>query len=380
MIDYNAFKEPHFEHGERPPVGVLLANLGTPDAPTPRAVRPYLRQFLRDPRVIELPRWRWLPILYLFVLTFRPRRSADLYAKVWTDEGSPLLVIARRQAAALERALREEIGAPLHCALGMAYGNPSLPGALDELRRKGCRRLLVLPLYPQYSGATTAATLDALFAELRRWRWIPELRIINAYHDDDGYIEALVRSIREVWDRDGAPERLLLSFHGLPQRYIDNGDPYHCQCLKTGRLVAERLGLDEERYEVAFQSQFGREKWIKPTTDVTVRAMARAGVESLDIICPGFSADCLETLEEIEVENRAYFEGHGGRRFRYLPCLNDRDDHITALTRLVLRHLRGWKEADGRDERAVALEAEASRQRALQRIERGATSDAGYER
>lgn len=372
------YTSPQFEHGEIPQVGVLLANLGTPAAPTAKALRPYLHQFLRDRRVIELPRWRWLPILYLFVLTLRPRRSAALYSRIWTAEGSPLLVIARRQAAALHEALSAEFGAGLHVALGMAYGTPSIAEALGELRRKGCRRILVLPLYPQYSGTTTGATFDGLFAELRTWRWVPELRTISAYHDDPGYIAAIASSIREVWDRDGRPERLLFSFHGIPVRYVSNGDPYHCHCHKTGRLVAEALGLDEDSYVVAFQSQFGREEWVKPTTDVTVRAMARSGVKSLDVVCPGFSADCLETLEEIEGENRGFFEESGGEQFRFIPCLNERPDHIGALADLLARHLNGWIEPRPVDREQMEADARLSKQRADRMIATDVGADAGY--
>ncbi len=377
MTDYDQYTGPGFEHGEIPAVGVLLANLGTPDAPTAKALRPYLHQFLRDPRVIELPRWRWLPILYMFVLTLRPRRSAALYAKIWSDEGSPLLVIARRQAAAVQQSLTAELGGGVHVALGMCYGSPSMADALAELRRKNCRRIVVLPLFPQYSGTSTGGTFDALFASLRRWRWVPEVRTINAYHDDPGYIAAVAGSIREVWDRDGEPERLLFSFHGIPLRYVSNGDPYHCQCHKTGRLVAEALGIGEERYVVAFQSRFGREEWIKPTTDVTVRAMARSGIKELDVVCPGFSADCLETLEEIDGENRELFEGNGGEQFRFIPCLNERPDHIRALVDLVGRQLNGWVAPPAFREQVEAA-GRASKQRADRMIASDVRADAGF--
>ncbi len=372
------YTRPEFEHGEVAAVGVLIANLGTPDAPTAKALRPYLHQFLRDRRVIELPRWRWLPILYMFVLTLRPRRSAALYSKVWTDEGSPLLVIGRRQAAALQQTLAAELGDGVHVALGMGYGTPSVGDALAELRSKSCRRIVVLPLYPQYSGTTTGSTFDALFAELRSWRWVPEVRTINAYHDDPGYVAAIASSIRELWDRDGEPERLLFSFHGIPLRYVTNGDPYHCQCHKTGRLVAAALGISEERYVVAYQSRFGREEWIKPTTDVTVRAMAASGVKSLDVVCPGFSADCLETLEEIDGENREVFEDNGGQTFRFIPCLNERPDHIRALADLVARQLSGWVAPLGADREPEEAEARASKQRADRLIASDVRADAGY--
>lgn len=363
MTDYR--NETDFRHGEIPAVGVLVTNLGTPDAPTPEALRVYLEEFLSDPRVIELPRWKWLPILYLFILTRRPKESAKLYQQVWTEEGSPLLVISRKQAKGLEERLREQIGSPLHVAVGMRYGNPSIASGLEELRQKGCRRVMVFPLYPQYAAATTGSTFDALAAELSRYRWVPELRTVHSYHDDPGYIRALAQSIREVWQRGGEAEKLLFSFHGIPQRYFDGGDPYHCNCHKTARLVAEELGIGRDRYLVSFQSLFGKEEWIKPYTDVTVKALAHAGVKSLDVICPGFSADCLETLEEIDGENRHYFEEAGGERFRYIAALNDRPDHLDALSGVARKHLQGWAvEMEQWDAQAAQGEAEESRRQA----------------
>lgn len=374
--------EKEFRHGEIPAVGVLVTNLGTPDAPTAPALRRYLREFLSDPRVIELPRWKWWPILNLFVLTTRPRKSAKLYEEVWTEEGSPLLVTAKRQAAALEERLQARVASPLHVAVGMRYGNPSIRLGLDELRRRGCRRILVLPLYPQYSASTTGSTFDAVAEELTRWRWVPELRTVHQYHDDPAYVRALAASIRETWAGGGEPERLVFSFHGIPQRYFDGGDPYHCVCHKTARLVCEELGpewLPETgRSIVAFQSLFGREEWIKPYTDVTVKALAGAGVRSLDVICPGFSADCLETLEEIDGENREFFLEAGGERFRYIPALNDREDHIVALASLTERHLSGWVEGPGTWAEAAAHEqAKASRLRAEAMAAQPQKADAG---
>jgi protoporphyrin/coproporphyrin ferrochelatase len=370
--------EVDFRHGEIPAVGVLLTNLGTPDAPTPAALRRYLREFLSDPRVIELPRWKWWPILNLFVLTTRPRASAKLYHEVWTDEGSPLLVITRKQAAAVEGLLRERIASPLHVAVGMRYGNPAIREGLDELRQKGCRRILVLPLYPQYAAATTGSTFDAVAQELTRWRWVPELRTIHQYHDDPAYVGALAASIREAWAVGGEPEMLLFSFHGVPQRYFDGGDPYHCACHKTARLAAEELGLEKDRYLVTFQSLFGREEWIKPYTDVTVRALAGSGVKSLDVVCPGFSADCLETLEEIDGQNRGFFEEAGGERFRYIAALNDRPDHARALAGVVERHLGGWVSSPEEwDSAAAERAAAASRQRAEALSARPRAADAG---
>lgn len=331
---------------DRRAIGVLLANVGTPAAPTARALRRYLRQFLSDTRIAEVPRWKWLPILYLFVLTTRPRRVAKLYRQIWTDDGSPLLVIGRRQAEGIRRRLQESRAPgepPFRVALGMRYGAPSIENALAELRGKGCTRLLLLPLFPQYSAATTASTIDVLARQLRRWRWVPEVRTINHYHDDPGFLRALAASIRETWAA-GEPDRLMLSYHGVPRRYIDNGDPYQCQCLETTRLLVRELGIDEERVISTFQSQFGRELWIGPKTDALMRQLPASGLRNVDVACPGFSADCIETLEEIEVENRGYFEESGGQSFRYIPCLNDRADHLDALTDLILRNTREWRQ------------------------------------
>lgn len=366
------FGQPDFQHGEVPAVGVLLANLGTPDAPDTPSLRRYLREFLLDPRVIELPRVTWWLILHLFILTRRPKVSAELYRKIWWKEGSPLLVISNRQAAALQEIFRREIGTPVHVAVGMRYGNPSIGSALRELAAKGCRRLLVLPLYPQYAAATTGSTFDAVAAELKTWRWVPEVRFLNHYHDDPAYIRALAASIRDAWGAEGPAEKLLFSFHGIPKRYFLAGDPYFCQCQKLARLTADELKLPKERWEVSFQSLFGKEEWIKPYTDKTIAAMAKSGLRSLDVICPGFSADCLETLEEIDGLNREIFEHSGGERFRYIPCLNDRADHVRALADLVERNLQGWTES------LAGPAAEASRERAETMRARPVLEDAGY--
>lgn len=326
-------------------VGVLLANVGTPAAPTAKALRRYLRQFLSDTRIAEIPRWKWLPILYLFVLTTRPQRVAKLYGQIWTDDGSPLLAIGRRQVEGIAARLRRhqgETGPPFHVALGMRYGEPSIRHALRQLRDRGCTRLLFFPLFPQYSAATTASAIDMLARQVGRWRRVPELRTINSYHDDPGFLRALAASIRETW-ADGEPDRLVLSYHGVPKRYIDHGDPYQDQCLETTRLLVEELGVQEDRVISTFQSQFGRELWIGPKTDAMMRELPAAGLQQVDVACPGFSADCIETLEEIEVENRGYFEESGGQRLRYIPCLNDRPDHLDALTDLILRHTREWR-------------------------------------
>lgn len=368
------FGQPGYRHTETPAVGVLLANLGTPDAPDTPALRRYLREFLWDPRVVELPRWSWWLILNLFILTTRPKQSAELYKKVWTPEGSPLLILSRRQAAALEETLKREVGTPVHVALGMRYGNPSIGSALRELAEKGCRRILALPLYPQYAAATSGSTFDAVAAELTRWRWVPELRVIQHYHDEPGYIRALAATVRETW-AESMPDKLLFSFHGIPQRYFDAGDPYFCQCQKTARLVAEDLGIPREAYEVSFQSLFGKEEWIKPYTDRTIQGMAKSGIRSLDVMCPGFSADCLETLEEIDGLNRENFLHAGGQRYRYIPALNERPDHMRFLADLVIRNLQGWIEGDAE---AARRDPEASARRAEARKAAPVGADGGY--
>jgi ferrochelatase len=360
--------EAGFRHDGPSAIGILVSNLGTPEAPTATALRPYLEQFLSDPRVIELPRLTWWLILHLFVLTRRPAASAALYRSIWWPEGSPLLVLSRRLADGLAARLAGRARLPIRVALGMRYGEPSIASALRELAAAGCRRILVLPLYPQYSAATTGSTFDAVFAELGGWRWVPELRTVSGWHDQPAYVAALAATIREVWDRDGEPERLMLSFHGTPRRYFEAGDPYFCLCQKTGRLVAERLGLPPERLVVSFQSRFGREEWLRPYTDETVAALARGGVRRLDVVSPAFAVDCLETLEELDKLNRRFFLEAGGERFRYIPCLNDRPDHLDFLAGLALRHLGGWLEeptAAGEEDLAAAAAHRVERSQAL---------------
>lgn len=345
-------------------LGLLLTNLGTPAAPTKAAVRRYLAEFLWDPRVVELPRPLWWLILHGIILRTRPARTALTYQAVWTPEGSPLMVISRRQAEAMQTALSARFRAPVKVALGMRYGHPSLPEAMAQLRAANCRRILVLPLFPQYSATTTASTFDAVTEELRTWRWLPEMRFVNQYHDDPGYIRALAAGIRTYWAEHGQPDRLLFSFHGIPKDYFLNGDPYFCHCQKTARLVVEELALPPERWVLSFQSRFGMQEWLKPYTDETLKALAESGVRSVHVISPGFAADCLETLEEIAVENRDWFLEAGGHDYGYIPCLNDHPDHIAALTGLVERHCVGWPESDTQ---AVApdLEARQARARAL---------------
>lgn len=350
-----------FDHARAEGTAVLITNLGTPDAPTPAAVRRYLAEFLSDPRVIELPRWLWLPVLHGVILRVRPRRSAKAYAAVWTEAGSPLLDISRRQAVALDAELaRRGVAVPVR--LAMRYQSPSIADALAEFRGQGLRRLLVLPLYPQYSGSTTGSTFDALSEALTRWRRVPGLRMVDGYHDHPGYIAALADSVRSAWSQAPAGERLLFSFHGLPQRYLLAGDPYHCQCHATARLVAEALGLEAGRWAVGFQSRVGREPWLQPYTDHLLLEWAGAGVRSVDVVCPGFSADCLETLEEIDIGERERFLGAGGECFRYIPALNDSATHIGMLADLVVQTLGDWLDA-GAD--AGQLQARAARAAAL---------------
>lgn len=358
--------EDAFSHQQEPGVGVLLTNLGTPAAPTAGAVRRYLAEFLWDPRVVELPRPLWWLILHGIILRVRPRRSAAKYRKIWGEDGSPLLAITRRQAAAIAERLRQVCPGKVRVAVGMRYGEPAVAAALGELRAAGARRLLVLPLYPQYSATTTASTFDALARELQSWRWLPELRLITHYHDHPAYIDAVADSIRAYWERNGAAEQLLFSFHGLPKRNLLAGDPYHCECQKTARLAAERLGLSADRWMVSFQSRFGAAKWLQPYTSETLLAWAKAGMRTVDVVCPGFPADCLETLEEIAMENRDLFLQAGGERFRYIPALNDSDRHINMLVDLILTHAAGWPEFAADFDRAAAAQArETGRQRAL---------------
>ena len=330
-------------HHQSRKTGVLLVNLGTPDAPDRASVRRYLKQFLWDPRVVEVPRPLWWLILNLVILNTRPSRSAKAYQQVWTEQGSPLLVIAREQEQHLRDQLHTLFGESVCTELAMCYGSPSIPAGLAKLRDQGARRLLVLPLYPQYSATTTGSVFDAISHELRTWRWLPELRFINHYHDQPAYIEALAESVRTFRQQHGAADKLLMSFHGIPQAYFEAGDPYHCECQKTGRLLAEALGLQEDEWTLSFQSRLGPKQWLKPYTDHTLQALAAEQVKSIQVICPGFSADCLETLEEIAQENRDTFLEAGGEHYAYIPCLNSSTAHIQLFTDLITQHLQGWQ-------------------------------------
>jgi ferrochelatase len=332
---------PAFKHDQPARTAVLLVALGTPRAPTAGEVRAYLGEFLSDRRVVEIPRAIWWPILHGIVLRTRPARSAAKYATIWTEQGSPLKVNSERQAALLGQALAER-GVEVELALAMRYGEPSVRSVMAALRARRVERLLVLPMYPQYSATTTAAALDAVMDVLRGERNVPEVRWVRHFHDDPGYIAALRDSVLAQWQRAGRGDKLVMSFHGLPRRNLELGDPYHCECHKTGRLLAEALGLAPEQYVVTFQSRFGRAEWLQPYTEPMLRELGRQGLERVDVICPAFVADCLETLEEIAQEGRAAFLQAGGRRFEYIACLNDSPAFIQALADVVQRHSQGW--------------------------------------
>jgi len=334
---------PDFEHGAVERLGVLLVNLGTPDGPTPAAVRRYLAEFLWDPRVIELPRPLWWLILHGIILRARPGRSAHAYRQIWTPDGSPLLLHSRRLAADLQRELTGSLRGEVSVELAMTYGNPAIAERLAAMLAANVRRLIVLPLFPQYSATTTASVFDRVGAALRQWRWLPELRFIAQYHDEPAYIDALAASVEEHWQRHGR-KHLLMSFHGVPRRYLLAGDPYHCACQKTARLLAERLHLDSGGWSLGFQSRVGREEWLRPYTDELLHQYAHDGPKQITSICPGFATDCLETLEEIAIRNRADFLAHGGESFDYVPALNSRPTHVRLLADLVRRHAQGWPE------------------------------------
>ena len=331
--------EKNYKHGAAENIGVLLANLGTPSAPTAAAVRKYLKQFLSDPRVIEMPQWRWQIILRMVVLPFRSSRSAAAYRQVWTDEGSPLLVNCEKQQAKLAAEFSE---LPVKVELGMSYGEPSIASALRKLKAQNCRRLFALPLYPQYAGSTTGSVFGDVTAELSRWRAAPHFRFAGGYADEPGYIAALAESVSAHWKAHGRPAQLIFSFHGTPQQMLLDGDPYHCLCHKTARLTAEKLNLREEEWQTTFQSRFGRGEWLRPPTDETMRELPRRGIRNAQVICPGFSADCLETLEEIAEENRGYFMEAGGETFSYIPALNDSPAHIAFLRDFIRDNIADW--------------------------------------
>jgi len=335
--------EPAYSHGSTEKTAVLLINLGTPEAPTVQAVKTYLREFLSDPRVVEIPRLIWWLLLNGIILNTRPRKSAAKYASIWMPEGSPLKVHTERQCTLLQGYLIEKTkGTGLVVDYAMRYGNPSIPAVLARLKAQNCQRILLLPLYPQYAASATATALDAVYTELQKMRNMPAIRSIKHFHDDAAYIKATAQNIREYWMMHGRPDKLVMSFHGVPRYTLDKGDPYHCECLKSGRLIAEELGLSKEQYIISFQSRFGKAEWIKPYTTATLKELGKQHTKRVDVVCPGFVADCLETLEEIAQEGKEDFLHAGGVEYHYIPCLNERPEWIHALTGLVLENLQGW--------------------------------------
>lgn len=332
----------NFDHHQQDKIGILLTNLGTPDEATPKALKRYLKEFLSDPRVVEVPRLLWWLILNGVILQFRPRRSAKAYKTVFTEQGSPLMFHTQAQRDAIAQQMQQQYGDKVVVEFAMRYGNPDYNSVLQNMFAHGVRKLLVLPLYPQYSASTSASSFDQLARNFMRRRWLPDLRFVSHYPDYPPFIAAAADKIRQHWQQYGQADKLILSYHGIPKRYLTNGDPYHCECYKTSRLIAEQLGLSSEQYQTTFQSRFGREEWLKPYTDETLKALPAQGVKSVQVFCPGFSADCLETIEEIGEENREYFMHAGGQRYEYISALNAEPGHISALCQLINDNLHGW--------------------------------------
>ncbi|MEQ1518774.1 MAG: ferrochelatase [Usitatibacteraceae bacterium] len=342
--------EPPFTHGAQLSTGVLLINLGTPDEATTSAVRRYLKQFLSDPRVVELPRAIWWLILNVIILNVRPAKSAKKYASIWTKDGSPLRIYTARQAQMLRGFLGERFKSPLKVEYAMRYGNPSIESAIEKLQAAHCENILVMPLYPQYAASTTASTMDELGRVLATMRNVPGIRFVRSFHDHPAYISAIAKNVLAEWMKIGRPDfatdKLLMTFHGLPKFHLDKGDPYHCQCHKTARLIAEELGVKKGDYVVTFQSRFGKAEWLQPYTDKTLEKLAAAGTKRVDVICPGFASDCLETLEEIAIEAKETFRHAGGKVFNYMPVANDTQAYVAALTTIAEENLRGWVSAE----------------------------------
>jgi ferrochelatase len=346
---------PQLKSGLTATTGILVVNLGTPDAPTAASVRRFLRQFLSDPRVIEYPRFLWWLVLNLVILQIRPSRSAAAYRKIWTDNGSPLMLHSVEIVSSLQARLDTTEHGPFRVELAVNYGRPSIDDAVDRLLANGARRIITLPLYPQYSGTTTASVIDAVARKFSKLRWIPEARFINDYHTAPGYIAALADSVRDAWATKGRGNKLLMSFHGIPNKTVQNGDPYLDQCRKTAQLLAHALDLANDDWVLTFQSRVGREEWLSPYTDQKLEAFGEQGLSKIDVVCPGFPADCLETLEEIALQNAALFVRSGGGTLHYIPALNARDDHIRFLTNLVIEHTAGWNTDSNNDARDALL-------------------------
>jgi len=333
--------EKDYKHGSKENVGVLITNLGTPDKPKTKELQTYLKEFLSDPRVIEVPKLFWQLILRTIILNLRPKKVAKLYKSIWKKEGGPLLVMLEKQKKGIVKILRNK-KKNVKIEIGMRYGNPSIKLGLEKLRKQKCRRILILPLYPQYCAATTGSTFDKVTEVLRKWRWIPEVRFINNYFEEPLYLDCLIKSIKDSWQEFGKSQKLIFSYHGVPKKYLLKGDPYHCFCQKTTRLVVEKMKLKEKEYMTTFQSRFGPDEWLQPYTDKTLENLPSKNIKKIHIISPGFSSDCLETLEELEVENKEIFMSSGGKKFNYIKCLNDNPEHLNMLALLILNHLKGW--------------------------------------
>ena len=323
--------EQNFQHEHEQKKGVLIAYLGTPDSPDVLSVRRYLKEFLSDPRIIEVPKIIWWFVLNIFILNFRSFNSARLYKSIWTEGGSPLLV----NCIKIKEKVQKSLPSNYQVALGMRYGNPSIKSALNELKEANCRDIEVITLFPHYSATTVGSIFDAVSTEIKSWRWVPSVKFLNSYHDNPLLIEILSERIKKSFDSQGKPDKLVFSYHSIPKKYFDSGDPYHCLCQKTSRLIAEKLSLDEKDYITAFQSRFGPSEWLKPYTSETMKSLPKEGIKSVQVVSPGFGVDNLETLQEIDIENKEYFEDAGGENFHYIPCLNDDDDHVEFLISLI---------------------------------------------
>jgi ferrochelatase len=323
--------EQNFQHENEQKKGLLIAYLGTPDSPDVLSVRRYLKEFLSDPRIIEVPKIIWWFVLNIFILNFRSFNSARLYKSIWTDGGSPLLV----NCIKIKEKVQKSLPSNYQVALGMRYGNPSIKSALNELKEANCRDIEVITLFPHYSATTVGSIFDAVSTEIKSWRWVPSVKFLNSYHDNPLLIEILSKRIQKSFDSQGKPDKLVFSYHSIPKKYFDSGDPYHCLCQKTSRLIAEKLSLDEKDYITAFQSRFGPSEWLKPYTSETMKSLPKEGIKSVQVVSPGFGVDNLETLQEIDIENKEYFEDAGGENFHYIPCLNDDDDHVEFLISLI---------------------------------------------
>lgn len=355
----------NFEHGRQAITGILMVNLGTPDEPNPAAVRRYLAEFLSDRRVVEIPSLIWKIILHGIVLRVRPKKSAQAYQRVWTKQGSPLMAGSAALTQKVDEQIQSLFGDRVKTVLAMRYGNPSIKQGLEQLRDSGAERIVVLPLYPQYSGATTGTVSDEVFKQLMNWRWTPEAHMLGAYHDNPQYIKAIATSVHNNWEKNGKGDKLLISFHGMPKATLMNGDPYFCQSHKTARLIAEELKLADHEWEMAFQSRFGAAEWLKPYAAERWQALPGEGVKHLSVVCPGFSIDCLETVDEIAHEGREDFIAAGGEKFDYIPCLNDSPEHVRLMTDRLRKLVSVWETEGQTDTASIKQQLETSRKLAI---------------